>query len=174
MLRFLRHHPEYAMAAFVLVLVVSLAFARSAGFAITVGAEAPGDVTAQAPDDRAWFDVGMEVWDARCYSCHADLTYVPALYLADGGRDYLLDLMLFGVRGEVVIEGVPTNLRHRSYASLDDEEIAAVLNLMLVAWGNDDALPSEPDFYRPEEVGAARTPERSNEEVLERRPNPWR
>jgi len=161
------------MAAFVMLLVVGLALARSAGMAITLGPETPVVVSATAPDERPWFGLGMEVWDARCYSCHADLTYIPELFLADGGRAYLPEMMLFGVRGEVVIEGVPMNLRHRAYASLDDEQLAAVLNLMLVAWGNDEALPADVDFYTPEEVGAARTPERSNEEVLERRPNPW-
>jgi len=171
--RFLRHNPEYVMAAFVMVLVVGLALARSAGMAITLGAEAPAPVSATAPDDRPWYDLGMEVWDARCYSCHAELEYIPELFLADGGRTYLLEMMLFGVRGEVVIEGVSTNLRHRAYASLDDEQLSAVLNLMLVAWGNDEALPDEVDFYTPEEVAGARTPERTNEEILERRPNPW-
>ncbi|MBW6455707.1 MAG: hypothetical protein K0A98_07455 [Trueperaceae bacterium] len=171
--RFLRHHPEYLMAAFVMVLVVSLALARSAGMAITLGPDAPAVVSATAPDERPWYDLGMEVWDARCYSCHADLEYIPELFLADGGREYLPELLLFGVRGEVVIEGVPSNLRHRAYASLDDDQLAAVLNLMLVAWGNDEALPSDADYYTPEEVAATRTPERSNDEVLERRPNPW-
>jgi hypothetical protein len=171
--RFLRHHPEYLMAAFVLLLVVGLALARSAGMAITLGTEAPAVASASAPDERPWYDLGMEVWDARCYSCHADLAYIPELFLADGGRTYLLELMLFGLRGEVVIEGVPTSLRHRSYASLDDEQLSAVLNLMLVAGGNEEALPADVDFYTREEVAAARSPERSNEEVLERRPNPW-
>jgi hypothetical protein len=171
--RFLRHHPEYLMAAFVMALVVGLALARSAGLGIALGPDAPAAVSASAPEERPWFDLGMEVWDARCYSCHADLTYVPELFLAEGGRGYLLEMMLFGVRGEVVIEGVATNLRHRSYASLDDEQLSAVLNLMLVAWGNDAALPADAAFYTPEEVAGARTPERSNEEVLERRPNPW-
>lgn len=174
MLRFFRRHPEYAMATFVLVLVASLALARTTGFAITVGAEAPAAVSASAPQERPWFDLGMEVWDARCYSCHADLTYIPDLFREDGGRAYLLDLMLFGIRGEVVIEGAPTNLRHRAYGSLSDDELSAVLNLMLVAWGNDEALGAEPAFYTPEEVAAARTPERTQDEVLEQRPNPWR
>jgi len=171
--RFLRHHPEYLMAAFVMVLVVGLALARSAGLAITLGAETPVAASATAADERTWYDLGVEVWDARCFSCHADLTYIPELFLADGGRAYLLEMMLFGVRGEVVIEGASTNLRHRAYASLADEQLSAVLNLMLVAWGNDEALPADAEFYTPEEVAGARTPERSNEEVLERRPNPW-
>ena len=173
MARFLHRHPEYVMAAFVLLLVLGISLVRSAGGAITVGGEAPVPATATLPSERPWFDVGMGVWDARCYACHADLTYIPALYLAEGGRTYLLELLLFGVRGEVITEGAPQNLRHRSYATLDDAEIAAVLNVLLVAWGNEDAMPTEPAFYAPEEVAAARTPVRSNEEVLERRPNPW-
>ena len=171
--RFFRRQPEYFMAGFVLVMVIALSAARTAGFAITVGPEAAAPVSAADPDEQPWFELGMEVWDARCYSCHADLTYIPALFLAESGREYLLEMMLFGVRGEVVIEGVRENLRHRPYASLDDEQLSAVLNLMLVAWDNAEALPDDPSFYTPEEVADAREPERSNEEVLERRPNPW-
>jgi hypothetical protein len=172
--RFLRKHPEYLMAVFVVVLVVVLAFARTADFTITLGFEAPAAKSAADPDTQPWLDLGTQVWDARCYSCHAALTHVPELFLADGGRTYLLEMMLFGVRGEVVIEGVPVNLRHRPYASLDDEQLAAVLNLMLVAWGNDEAMPAEVSFYTTEETAGARPRERSNEEVLEGRPNPWR
>jgi mono/diheme cytochrome c family protein len=174
MRRFLRRHPEYLVATFVVVLVVALAIGRSAGFAIALGPDAPGVVTASTPADRPWFDLGMEVWDARCASCHADLTYIPALFLAEGGRAYLAELLLFGIRGEVVIEGAPTNLRHRSYAALDDAQLAAVLNVMLVAWGNDEALPSDVAFYEPAEIAAGRASELSEAEVLERRPNPWR
>jgi mono/diheme cytochrome c family protein len=174
MRRFLRNHPEYLMAVFVVLLVVVLALARSAGFAITLGPETPAAESATDADEHPWFDLGTEVWDTRCYSCHAALTHLPELFLAEGGRTYLLELMLFGVRGQVVIEGVPVNLRHRPYASLDDEQLAAVLNLMLVAWGNDEAMPAEVSFYTTEETAGARPRERSNEEVLEGRPNPWR
>lgn len=170
--RIMHRNPEYLMAALVLVLVVVVSIARTGGFAITVGAEAEAPVAA-APEEYPWFELGMDVWDARCYSCHDVLTYIPELFKADDGREYLLELMLFGVRGEVVIEGVTQNLRHRPYDSLDDEELSAVLNIMLVAWDNAEALPDDPAFYTPEEVAEARTPERSNEEVLERRPNPW-
>jgi hypothetical protein len=172
--RFLRKHPEYLMAIFVVLLVVVLALARTAGFTITLGLDAPTATRAADPDTPPWSALGTEVWDARCYSCHAALTYIPELFLADGGRTYLLEMMLFGVRGEVVIEGVPVNLRHRPYASLDDEQLAAVLNLMLMAWGNAEAMPAEPAFYTTQEIADARTRERSSREVLDGRPNPWR
>ena len=172
--RFLRNHPEHLMAVFVALLVVVLALARSAGFSVTLGLEAPAAQRAVDPDEQPWLALGTEVWDGRCYSCHAALTYAPELFSAESGRTYLLEMMLFGVRGEVVIEGVPVNLRHRPYASLDDEQLAAVLNFMLVAWGNAEAMPAAPSFYTTEEIADARTRERSNEDVLEGRPNPWR
>lgn len=173
MRRFFRRHPEYLMAAFVLVLVVGLALGRSAGLAITFFPDAPAADGAEASDERPWFDLGTEVWDGRCSSCHADLTYLPQLFAAEGGRAYLPELLLFGIRGEVVIEGAPTNLRHSAYASIDADRLAAVLNVMLVSWGNDEALPSDVAFYTADDVEAARTPERSPDEVRERRPNPW-
>ncbi len=174
-MRLLQRRPEFVMGTLVLVLVIVLAAARTDGFAVTVGAEAAPPAAAEVSEEQPWFDLGMEVWDESCYGCHADLTYIPELFLAEDGRLYLLELMLFGVRGEVVIEGFATNLRHRPYANFEDEELSAVLNYMLVAWGNEEQLPSDPPpvFYTPEEVVAARAPERSNEEVLERRPNPW-
>jgi hypothetical protein len=172
--RFLRRHPEYLMAAFVMVLVVGLALARSAGVAITVGPEAPTLVSATPEDDWPWFEAGMELWDARCYGCHAEVTYLPDLFLAEGGRSYLIELMLFGLpQSEVVIEGELRTIRHPPFASIDDEQLAAVLNMMLVAWGNDEALPDEVEFFTPEEFAEARTPELTRDEVLERRPNPW-
>jgi hypothetical protein len=174
MRRFLRKHPEYLMGVFVVLLVVVLALARTADFTITLGFEAPAAKSAADLDTQHWFDLGMEVWDARCYSCHAALTHVPELFLAEGGRTYLLEMMLFGVRGEVAIEGVPVNLRHRPYAFLDDEQLAAALNLMLVAWDNDESMPTEPSFYTTQEIADARTRERSNREVLGGRPSPWR
>ena len=164
------------MAAFVLVLVAVLALGRSGGFAITLGAEA--GATGGAPleeivDARLWLATGLELWDARCYSCHDSLPYIPELFLAEGGRGYLIDLLLFGIRGDVVIEGSPITLRHRAYRTLGDGELSALLNTMLVAWGNEDALPEGVRFYTADEVAAARSPELTQDDVRERRPNPW-
>jgi hypothetical protein len=122
-------------------------------------------------DDHAWFDTGMTLWDARCYGCHADVPYVSELFVADGGREYLVDLMLYGAQGEAEIFGAVEVLRHRAYGdAFDDDEMSALLNLMLVAWGNDEALPPDAVFYTPDEVGAARGRALSPREVIERRP----
>jgi len=173
MQRFLRRRPEYLMGAFVLVVALGTALFRVAGYVVAIGPE-PTPVTAPVAadaDTHAWFDTGMALWDARCYSCHADVPYVSELFVADGGRDYLIDLMLYGAQGEAAIFGAVEVLRHRAYAdTFDDDEMSALLNLMLVAWGNDEALAADVEFYTPDEVGAARGRAVSPREVIERRP----
>lgn len=172
-MRLLQRRPEFVMGTLVLILVIVISAVRTDGFAVTVGAEATPAVVAELTADRPWFDLGAALWLDSCFGCHAELTYIPELFTAEDGRLYLKELMLFGVRGEVVIEGAPMNLRHQPYARFEDEELAAVMNYMLVAWGNDEQLPPDPEFYTPEEIAEAREPVRTNEEVLERRPNPW-
>lgn len=172
MLGIIRRHPHHVLGLLLLIAVAAVAALRSQGLGIVLGAE-PTAVAA-APSDFPWFDEGKVLWDAHCYGCHADLTYVPALFEADGGRAYLRDMMLVGVRGEVNVLGNTFTLRHRPYqGTFDDAEMSALLNLMLVAWGNLEVLTVEPDFYTPDEVAAARQRSPDPRDVLEARPNPW-
>jgi hypothetical protein len=167
----LTRRPAYLIAAFFVLVVVAFSYFRSVGFGIALGPE-PEPVLVSEPG-YPWFDEAMEIWDARCYGCHAELTYIPGLFLAEGGREYLIDVMLFGALGEVEIEGVVQTLRHRPYRDeFSDEEHAALLNLMLVAWGNDEALPDDVEFYTAENVAQARERDLSQEQVIERRPTP--
>jgi len=171
MQRFSRRRPELLMGTFVLLVALGTALFRAADYVVAIGPEpTPATVSAEA-DDHAWFDTGMALWDAHCYSCHAEVPYVSELFVADGGRDYLIDLMLYGAQGEAEIFGAVEMLRHRPYGgSFDDDQMSALLNLMLVAWGNDEALPPDAEFYTPDEVGAARGRDVSPQEVIERRP----
>ena len=173
MQRFLRRRPELLMGTFVLVVALGAALFRAADYVVAIGPE-PTPVTATVSadaDTQAWFDTGMALWDARCYGCHADVPYVSELFVADGGREYLIDLMLYGAQGEAEIFGAVEVLRHRAYGdAFDDDEMSALLNLMLVAWGNDEALPPDAVFYTPDEVGAARGRDVHPSEVIERRP----
>ncbi len=168
----IRRHPHYVLGAALLLATILVAALRSQGLGVTLGAE-PTPVATE-PSAFEWFDEGMTLWDGRCYGCHAELTYVPELYEAEGGREYLLDMMLVGVRGEVNVLGDTFDLRHRPYAdTFDDEEMSALLNMMLVAWDNLEGFSAEPDFYTPDEVAAARQREPDPAAVLEGRPNPW-
>lgn len=155
------------------------------------GAEAPDDAAAEdgadAPDDAAAEDVGdddadPEAWAwqvpgsslyaGACRGCHVRLTHVPELVAADGGRPYLIDLLLFGFEGEAEIDGSAERFDHPPFADRTAEELAAVLNHLLVSWGNDDELADDVAHYRPAEVEEARDRELTPVEVAERRPDP--
>jgi mono/diheme cytochrome c family protein len=110
-----------------------------------------------------WQAEGERVYAARCAGCHgagertrrvpALRGHVPKLFLADGGRDYLIDLLLFGFEGRLEVGSDAYDSRHPVYKDrLSDEEVAAVLNQMLVSWNNGQDLPKGVEFYRPEEV----------------------
>jgi hypothetical protein len=57
------------------------------------------------PEDWAWQVPGGSFYAGSCRGCHVRLTHVPELFAADGGRPYLIDLLLFGFEGEAPIDG---------------------------------------------------------------------
>lgn len=159
----------YLLGLLLAVAATGFAWLRSEGLSLAIAADT--SAVAPAAETYAWWAPAEELWEARCASCHQTLDYVPELFAAEGGRDYLIDFMLFGARGDAYLYGEWQGLRHRPYGELEDEQIAAVLNLTLLAWGNDEALPEAVELYRPDEVAAARPRQVPQEEVLLGRPD---
>jgi hypothetical protein len=157
-----------------------LAAADDADAEVDAEAEARAEVLAADEDDEdpadaatwAWQVPGSALYAGACRGCHVRLTHVPELFAADGGRPYLIDLLLFGFEGEAAIDDSLERFDHPPFAERSDEEIAAVLNHLLVSWGNEDDLPDDVAHYRPEEVEEARERELTPAEVAERRPDP--
>jgi mono/diheme cytochrome c family protein len=91
---------------------------------------------------------------------------MPRLHNADGGREYLIDVLLYGLSGEIQVDGQTYNSNMPAWPQLSDEQIAAVLNHELTSWGNDEALT---DFtsINSDEVAARRSADAGN--LLERR-----
>lgn len=165
----------YLAGAVLLVAAVLFAALRTEGFGLVMaqeGALATTTAGLSLEERYDWFSEANAVWEDRCSGCHATLDYIPALFAAEGGREYLVDLMLFGAQGEARIYGQMQSLRHRPFAgNFDDEQMAGLLNLMLVAWGNEDALPTGAELYTPAEIAAARPREVPQDEVLLSRPD---
>ncbi|MCA9837938.1 MAG: cytochrome c [Trueperaceae bacterium] len=96
--------------------------------------------------------------------------HMPDLYSAEGGREYIINVVLYGLMGEIEVNGAKYNSVMTPWAAvLSDEQIAATLNHELTSWGNDALLT---DFMpiMPEEVAAQRDKGLSSADVLGLRP----
>lgn len=96
---------------------------------------------------------GAEVYK-RCLGCHkADGTGIPGVFpplvghaaeiaKAPGGRAYLIDLVLYGLTGEIQVAGKTYKGTMPGLGEqVKDDEVAAVLNHVLASRGNDKLLP---------------------------------
>ena len=150
----------------VFLVLVSVLFAWSRSLpappAVDLVSSTPGQT---APQDLE--RLGAEVYAAECVSCHREGEQrgqmIPALrefavelFVAEGGRDALIDFMLDG-RVRRAAEGeTSARASHPEYAELSDEQLAAVLNHMLTSWGNADLLPETPALYTPGDAASRR------------------
>jgi hypothetical protein len=151
----------YLLAALIVAAAVVFAWLRSRELVLVPEGEVVGEAITTFRGDR---------YQEACSACHAELPYLGELAAAEGGRDYLVELFLFGVEGEVVIEGSSRHLDHQSYGDWADDTIAETLNYMLTSWGNQADLPADWEPYRPGEVDAARQRALAPDEVVRKRP----
>ncbi|GGN05220.1 cytochrome c552 [Thermus composti] len=124
------------------------------------------------PPPQAQAKTGAQVY-ANCQGCHGPSGegnpplfpplkgHVAQILGREGGRAYLLAAVLFGLQGEVRIQGQTYNGVMPGFAWLSDEDLALLLN-HLVGW---EGLPNFPP-YTPEEVRAAREKALTPEEVF--------
>lgn len=134
-------------------------------------APAEGDMQAAAPAGPSNADIiaslpnGENIYNANCASCHqangqgitgafpALAGHVPNLYNAD--RNYLPNLLLYGLQGQVNVAGVGYNGVMPAWAQLSDDNLAAVLNYISTAWGNESSLQNF-QAYQPQDVASER------------------
>jgi mono/diheme cytochrome c family protein len=147
-------HASWALALLLAAVALATAMVRS---------RPPEPPTAHpaAAAIESWRPVGYQVFQAHCASCHprgeAAGHAIPPLRVrfverfgAPGGRPATIDLLLLGesLDGEAGA--------HPDYPELSDLELAAVVNHMLVAWGNHDLLPAATSWVTPQEVARRR------------------
>ena len=139
-----------------------------------VSAEDAGAEAAQEGGEPAGGDAGAaaELPDgsqvyAQCQACHGQqgqgvpgafpplAGHAPVLYNADGGREYLVNVLLYGLQGQIEVDGQTYNGVMPAWQQLTDPQIAAVLNHILTEWGNEAELEGfEP--YAPQEIADQR------------------
>ena len=141
--------------------------------------EERADAEAQVPA-LPLADVGAEVYAASCASCHQPdgtglagvfpplAEHVDELY-AEQGREYVVDVLLYGLSGPIMVGGTSYDGQMPAWAQLTNEQIAGTLNYIMSAWSAEDALPDGFEPYAPEDVAEARGADLSPADVYEQR-----
>jgi mono/diheme cytochrome c family protein len=138
--------------------------------------------TAPAQTGAASADAGSRVYAANCAACHQEggtgaagafpplAGHFPELLKQPDGRSYVSKVLLFGMEGEINVNGNAFAGAMPAWQTLGDSDIAAVLNYVSNAWDNGKALP--PDFkpFTADEIKALRTPSLTSAAVQALRP----
>ena len=109
--------------------------------------------------------INKDVYNA-CVVCHqvngqGIITVFPPLAnhaakLFNQDRNYLPNVVLYGIEGEINVAGLNYNEPMRGYPDLSDEDIAGVLNYVLTTWGNETLLSEDFQPYEASEIASLR------------------
>ena len=172
MRHFLANVFLYVLVAGLLVGSALWAWVRSEQLVVTrrpAVPERPHDPP-QRVAEFAWQDFGQRTYRTNCQNCHtADGggrgMYPPVRNMAahlttPGGRDYLIDLHLYGLYTRTYGAPMPP------MPELSDAEIAAVINYLLTAF----SPRPDAELFLPTEVAARRGQALSERDVARQRP----
>ncbi len=143
-----------------------LALSLASALALVLVA-APHSVSAESDDAFDWVALGEAAY-SHCVACHQAngqgiagafpplAGHMPGLVAVEGGREYLIKTVLYGLQGQITVLGNTYNAVMAPLPYLSDSDIAAALNYALHAWDNDELLPEDFQVILPEEVEALR------------------
>jgi mono/diheme cytochrome c family protein len=173
MRHFIANVATYTIAVLLVVGAALFAWMRSAQLVIVD----EGTVLAAADPDYArgfdWEALGRASYERNCAVCHGrdgrgwdqypGVGHTAQLFEAPGGREYLIDLHLYGLTSQRWRAPMP-RMGH-----IHDPELAAVLNYLLTSFGNEQAR-AEGVLYGPADIAARRGRDDTPWTVNERRP----
>lgn len=131
--------------------------------------------------NESWRVDGEAVYTSNCIGCHqangAGIAgafpplpeHTVDLFEAEGGREYLANLQLYGLQGPIEVLGSTYNGNMPAWKQLSDDDIADVLNYVLHTWGNDELLPEDFEVYAAEEITALRDQDLSADDMYAQR-----
>ncbi len=148
-------------------------------FTTYMGPDGPPEDAVHEPhgDDEAAVD-GAAVYASNCAGCHGAagggiagafpplVGHADALFAAD--RSYLPKVLLFGLQGQIEVDGETYNGVMPAWPQLTDAEIAAVLNHIVTSWGNEAPADAEP--YTAGDLSDVRGLDLSGAAMYEQRP----
>ena len=147
-------------------LAIGLIFFACGGDSSSEGTEGSAETAAEAPASNAALDESIKRGEAVyagagiCFTCHmGDGKGQANLFPPLAGSDYLMGdrerailQVLNGATGEMVVNGVTYNGAMPAMGmTLNDEQVADVLNYVTNSWGNENA-----EMFTPDAVAALR------------------
>lgn len=126
----------------------------------------PAAVSAQAGPEYDP-EQGLAIYNRNCVGCHQSngrgipgafpplAEHTPTLYNAEGGRSYLIAVVLYGLQGQIEVAGARYSGVMPAWAQISDEDIATLLNYVVTEWDN-RALLDEFVPFTAAEVAAER------------------
>lgn len=126
-------------------------------------------------------DRGQQVFSRNCASCHqAQGEGVPGAFpplaghaaelaVVDGGREYLVDVLLYGLQGPIEVEGTTYDGAMPAWAHLEDGEIADVINFAVRLGEEAEGLPEAFAPLGADEIAERRGEDLSPQDVHDRR-----
>jgi mono/diheme cytochrome c family protein len=132
---------------------------------------------AQAQTSAGSTDAGSRIYAANCAVCHQAggtgmagafpplAGHFPDLLKAADGRTYVGKVLLFGLEGEISVNGSNYAGAMPAWEALSDDDIASVLNYASNAWDNDKSLPAGFRPFTADEIKTLRVPETTSAAV---------
>jgi mono/diheme cytochrome c family protein len=127
-------------------------------------------LAARAQSGAASADAGSRIYAANCAACHqaggtgmADAFpplagHFPDLLKPADGRTYVGKVLLFGLEGNITVNGGNYAGAMPAWEALSDNDVAAVLNYVSSAWDNGKSLPADFRPFTADEIKVLRTP----------------
>jgi mono/diheme cytochrome c family protein len=134
-------------------------------------------VPAKAQSGGGSTDAGLRVYTTNCAACHQAggtgmagafpplAGHFPDLLKRADGRSYVGKVLLFGLEGEISVNGNNYAGAMPPWNALSDDDVAAVLNYVSNAWDNGKSLPPDFKTFSSDEIKALRSPELSSAQV---------
>lgn len=173
MRHFFANVVTYAIAGILIGGAALFAWARSAQVTLTNESTVLAQYEQQQPSEFPSGDLGRRSYERNCGTCHLrdgsgwdqypPLENARSLVGASGGREYFVDLHLYGLASDRWSAPMPP------MGHLQDVELAAVLNHVVSRFGGSER-PDEALLFRPADVRSRRHQALAPHQVNERRP----
>jgi len=122
-----------------------------------------------------------QLYNSHCSNCHQLegeglpgvfpplAGHIPDIYGVPEGKRYLVWVLLYGLEGEILVEGKSYRGKMPSFSHLTDQEVASLLNHILTSWKNRERLPLTYNPVDSVDIVPFRNKELSSRKVYELR-----